>query len=72
MVYAYKYLECLAESGQSVAQTTTANEENKYRQIFKLREMHLLAFFVLVYVGTEVTLGGMEPFDSNMIYVAGY
>ena len=52
--------ECLAEVGQTKLQTVVANnEENKYRQIFRLREVHLLAFFLLVYVGTEVTLGGV-------------
>ena len=52
-------LECLAESGQTVIRTATAEQEaGKYRQIFRLREVHLLAFFVLTYVGVEVTLGG--------------
>ena len=51
---------CLAESGQTIIHTTTANhEDSKYRQIFRLREVHLLAFFILIYVGVEVTLGGM-------------
>ncbi|KAI0767878.1 MFS general substrate transporter [Irpex lacteus] len=51
--------ECLAEIGQARTETATANhEENKYRQIFRLREVHFLAFFILIYVGVEVTLGG--------------
>ena len=51
--------ECLIETGQAQTHTTTANnEDNKYRQIMRLREVHLLAFFILIYVGTEVTLGG--------------
>ncbi|KAI0346461.1 MFS general substrate transporter [Trametopsis cervina] len=51
--------ECLAEIGQARTETTTANhEENKYRQIFRLREVHFLAFFILIYVGVEVTIGG--------------
>ena len=54
-------LVCLAESGQAVIHTTTANhEDNKYRQIFRLREVHLLAIFILLYVGVEVTLGGKQ------------
>jgi len=32
--------------------------ESKYRQILGLRTVHALAFFLLVYVGTEVTIGG--------------
>ena len=52
-------LDCLAEIGQARTETTAANhEENKYRQIFRLREVHFLAFFILIYVGVEVTLGG--------------
>lgn len=40
-------------------ETATANhEESKYRQIFRLREVHFLAIFILIYVGVEVTLGG--------------
>ncbi|KIP01300.1 hypothetical protein PHLGIDRAFT_367247 [Phlebiopsis gigantea 11061_1 CR5-6] len=40
-------------------QEATADQAHgKYRQIFRLREVHLLAFFVLAYVGVEVTLGG--------------
>ncbi|RPD57708.1 MFS general substrate transporter [Lentinus tigrinus ALCF2SS1-6] len=31
---------------------------NKYKQIMRLRDVHLLALFILIYVGTEVTLGG--------------
>ncbi|KIP12094.1 hypothetical protein PHLGIDRAFT_113885 [Phlebiopsis gigantea 11061_1 CR5-6] len=50
---------CLAESGQTIIHTTAANhEDSKYRQIFRLREVHLLALFIFIYVGVEVTLGG--------------
>lgn len=37
-----------------------ANEgsSSKYRQMARLRAFHLMALFILVYVGTEVTLGG--------------
>ncbi|GJE94799.1 MFS general substrate transporter [Phanerochaete sordida] len=51
--------ECLEEIGQARTHTAVANlEDNKYGQIFRLREVHLLAFFILIYVGVEVTLGG--------------
>jgi len=33
-------------------------EGSKIKQIFRLSTVHVLAFFVLVYVGLEVTLGG--------------
>ncbi|KAA1472111.1 MFS general substrate transporter [Dentipellis sp. KUC8613] len=51
--------ECLAQIG--LVQDDDGlprNEGNKYRQIFRLKALHLLAFFSLVYVGTEVTIGG--------------
>ena len=31
---------------------------NKYRQMMRLRDVHFMALFILIYVGTEVTLGG--------------
>ncbi|KAH9899251.1 MFS general substrate transporter [Cubamyces lactineus] len=51
---------CLAEIGQ-IPSHESGNEDgdaNKYRQMFKLRVLHLMAFFILIYVGVEVTLGG--------------
>ncbi|KAI0356007.1 MFS general substrate transporter [Trametes cingulata] len=52
--------ECLAEIGQTPSQegNTDENNRSKYRQIFALRALHLMAFFILIYVGVEVTLGG--------------
>lgn len=36
-----------------------ANEQqNKYKQIFGSRAVQLMAFFIWVYVGAEVTIGG--------------
>ena len=53
-------LECLTEIGQINADATHTdnNEDNKYRQIFRLREVHFLAAFICLYVGAEVTVGG--------------
>ena len=42
--------ECLLEIGQR-PEEPEANEHNSYRQIFRLRAVHLMAFFILVYVG---------------------
>ena len=51
------------EAGQAPDPASEHSEGSKYRQIFRLREVHLLAFFILVYVGVEVTIGGMcQPF----------
>ncbi|KAI0764598.1 MFS general substrate transporter [Trametes elegans] len=35
-----------------------AVDSNKYKQIFGIREVHFLSIFALIYVGTEVTIGG--------------
>jgi fucose permease len=49
--------ECLAQIGQDVGEKETV-VGSKYREMFKLKALHLLAFFILVYVGVEVTIGG--------------
>ncbi|KAM5543017.1 hypothetical protein V8D89_003401 [Ganoderma adspersum] len=53
---------CLREIGLAphADERDGANEGsgNKYRQMVRLRAFHLMALFILVYVGTEVTLGG--------------
>jgi fucose permease len=33
-------------------------EEGKFKQIMSEKTVHFLAFFILVYVGVEVTIGG--------------
>ncbi|KAG8931624.1 hypothetical protein FRC02_002446 [Tulasnella sp. 418] len=38
--------------------TTEVISENKYKQIMSQKLVHYLAAFILVYVGTEVTIGG--------------
>ncbi|OBZ67354.1 Bypass of stop codon protein 6 [Grifola frondosa] len=53
--------ECLAEIGQapSTERTEVTNEKgNKYKQIFRLRAVHILACFAFFYAGMEVTIGG--------------
>ncbi|OBZ67290.1 Bypass of stop codon protein 6 [Grifola frondosa] len=52
--------DCLAEIGQAppAERTESAEEGGKYKQIFRLRALHLVAFFILIYVGVEVTIGG--------------
>ncbi|KAG1800261.1 major facilitator superfamily domain-containing protein [Suillus plorans] len=49
--------ECLAQIGQPAGEKGTS-EKSQFRQILRLREVHLLAFFILIYVGVEVTMGG--------------
>ena len=62
--------DCLAEIGQPPIHETSStadNGGNKYKQMFRLRSLHLLAFFALLYVGVEVTLGGtlLRPFGTG-------
>ncbi|PFH48670.1 hypothetical protein AMATHDRAFT_64868 [Amanita thiersii Skay4041] len=49
--------ECLAEIGQAETDKSTS-EDSTFSQMFRLKAVHYLAFFLLVYVGVEVTIGG--------------
>ncbi|KAI4520809.1 MFS general substrate transporter [Schizophyllum commune Loenen D] len=49
--------ECLLRIGQPVQEKGSSTESN-FKQIFRLKNMHILAVFSLVYVGVEVTIGG--------------
>ncbi|KII95081.1 hypothetical protein PLICRDRAFT_86494 [Plicaturopsis crispa FD-325 SS-3] len=49
--------ECLAQIGLPPGEVS-AGGDSKYRQIFTLKALHILAFFILVYDGIEVTIGG--------------
>ncbi|KAG8745383.1 hypothetical protein FRC10_008242 [Ceratobasidium sp. 414] len=53
--------EILGVSSTHTDPNTPANvdERNKYKQIFGSRAVQLMAFFIWVYVGTEVTIGGL-------------
>ena len=56
-------LECHAEIGQaSTAKNTT--DDSTFSQIIRSKRVHLLAFFLLVYVGVEVTIGGLFMYFS--------
>ncbi|CDO70549.1 hypothetical protein BN946_scf184579.g5 [Trametes cinnabarina] len=48
------------EIGQPPPEKTKESEAgvNKYKQVFRLRAVHLMAFFIFTYVGVEVTIGG--------------
>ncbi len=55
------FTAALAEIGETPPPEETQEiQENKYRQMFKLKSLHLMAVFVLIYVGVEVTLGGQS------------
>ncbi|KAJ7892857.1 major facilitator superfamily domain-containing protein [Mycena olivaceomarginata] len=49
--------ECLALIGEAAGEPNTS-DHSSFRQILSLKNVHILAFFTLVYVGVEVTIGG--------------
>ncbi|KAK7044715.1 MFS domain-containing protein [Favolaschia claudopus] len=50
--------ECLEVVGERPTDAAGTNEHSSFRQILSMKTVHLLAFFILVYVGMEVTIGG--------------
>ncbi|KAH9478785.1 Bypass of stop codon protein 6 [Psilocybe cubensis] len=55
--------ECLLEAGEVVPEKSAVQEEqtrtqNTFGLVMRNRSVHLIAFFILVYVGVEVTIGG--------------
>ncbi|KAF9495023.1 MFS general substrate transporter [Pleurotus eryngii] len=58
MVFRFKGQdECLTAMGQPVGEKDSG-EHSKFRQILTQKTVHFLAFFILAYVGVEVTIGG--------------
>ncbi|KAJ7165543.1 MFS general substrate transporter [Mycena crocata] len=60
--------DCLTQIGQEGGEKGSS-EESHLRQIISTKAVHLLALFLLVYVGVEVTIGGWIV--SFMISVRG-
>ncbi|KAJ7815799.1 major facilitator superfamily domain-containing protein [Mycena olivaceomarginata] len=48
--------ESLARIGEAVPETNSSDRSN-FRQILSIKTVHVLVFFILVYVGVEVTIG---------------
>ena len=60
--------ECLAQIGQSAEEKELVGG-SKYKEMFKLKALHTLALFTLIYVGIEVTIGGkFRPMHYCAIY----
>ncbi|KAG5642083.1 hypothetical protein DXG03_003636 [Asterophora parasitica] len=60
LILAFKFKrqdECLRETGQVIPEISR-DENNAFKQILAQKTVHLLAFYILVYVGVEVTIGG--------------
>ncbi|KAJ7023369.1 major facilitator superfamily domain-containing protein, partial [Mycena alexandri] len=49
--------KCLSQIGQEAGETGES-EESHFRQIISIKAVHILALFLFVYVGVEVTIGG--------------
>ncbi|KAJ6627844.1 major facilitator superfamily domain-containing protein [Mycena sp. CBHHK59/15] len=49
--------DCLTRIGEAAGERGTS-DHSAFRQILSLKAVHLLAFYILVYVGVEVTIGG--------------
>ncbi|CAK5262018.1 unnamed protein product [Mycena citricolor] len=49
--------ECLASVGEAAGESGTS-EHSTFRQIMTMKTVHLIAAFILIYVGVEVTIGG--------------
>ncbi|CAE6464179.1 unnamed protein product [Rhizoctonia solani] len=60
LVFGFRTLpELLASFGiPEVVHTADSTKTSKYRQILNLKVVYILALFALLYVGTEVTIGG--------------
>ena len=48
----------LQKAGQVVHPQNSAHTSNMYSQLMKVKALHILALFALLYVGAEVTIGG--------------
>lgn len=54
------------DAGQEpTSESTHQQYGSKYRQIFSHKSVPLLAIFTLIYIGVEVTLGGLPCFSLN-------
>ncbi|KAF8674082.1 tetracycline resistance protein [Rhizoctonia solani] len=60
LVFGFRTLpEMLTSFGiPEVVHTADSTQTSKYRQILNIKVIYVLAFFALLYVGTEVTIGG--------------
>ncbi len=57
-------VDVLAEAGHHPMGGEGQTDENVYRAIFGIKSVHFLAIFAVIYIGVEVTLGGMRAFKS--------
>ena len=53
--------DCLREVGEIVPDKTADEEDDKgkFTQMMTYKAVHLLSLFLVVYIGVEVTIGGL-------------
>ena len=67
-------LDLLAEGGQEPleGEDSVSAGRNMYRAILGIRSVHYMAIFALIYIGTEVTLGGMVVTSNSRFRSSDY
>ncbi|KAL5522811.1 hypothetical protein ACEPAG_8829 [Sanghuangporus baumii] len=58
IVFRFKSLNDVLEKAGQTIRPASASQGNRYAQIFRLKVVHFLAFFIFAYVGVEVALAG--------------
>ncbi|KAF9479394.1 MFS general substrate transporter [Pholiota conissans] len=61
LAYAFKFKdqdENLILAGEIIPEKVNVEEGNKYSQMLRLKSVHLLALFLVTYIGVEMTIGG--------------
>jgi fucose permease len=53
--------ECLRQAGEIISNKLASEEvqEDKFSQLMRNKTVHLLSLFLMVYIGVEVTIGGV-------------
>ena len=63
---------CLRRAGEIIPDKTAIDEDNdddKFGQLMRNKTVHLLALFLMVYIGVEVTIGGIYIYISSTTFV---
>ncbi len=63
---AEKPIENLLRAGEFVPEKEVAEKGNKYSQLMRLKSVHFLTLFLVLYVGAEVTIGGRLNFSLDI------
>ena len=60
-IYIFFITVCWRRAGEILPDKTAVDDNNddKFGQLMRNKTVHLLAFFLMVYIGVEVTIGGM-------------